>query len=297
MNFLKQVIWYLSRWWGHTWETIKAPQFWIILALLLGLSAVFPYITQKSKRAFYVQSYQYVRAGEYKKGWDEFKKAFGHARISKLFRAGHVMVDALSKTGDRAQPAGNSQVAQGQSLMSPGKFSGDPGDLSGQSSVHDRSGGFPGGILLVLILAGVAAGMVIYIIKASVSYEFEFKWRIKDQEYTGKFECKDEEDLRRHLRTKGGELLEVLKKIKVAFNAEPHFAPLRSEGVKKHSYDASGMKSDTVRHQLHGFDVEPQPSSKKSSWTVHLAWCVIGFYILFVLFWIVLGGVFLLSAH
>ena len=47
------------------------------------------------------------------------------------------------------------------------------------------------------------------------SYEFRCKWRIKDQEYTGKFECEDEEDLKRHIETKGGALVEVFEKTKV----------------------------------------------------------------------------------
>jgi len=298
---MNRILWYLSRWWAHTWAAIKSPQTWVSLAVILGLLGVFAHFTQESKREFFEQSYHYVRAGEYQKGWDEFKKALGSKSISKLLRAGHGAIAViLSKPGGSSPSAGNFQPPKHQSSTSPGHVSSDVEDPLRHRSDPNRSNNFPWGILLVSILGGVAVGVAIYLIKTGASYEFEFKWRVQDQEYTGKFECKDEADLKRHLQTKGGELLEVLKKIKVAFEPAYSFGPSPSGGMRKCPSCAKEIKAGAVRCPPpcgFGFAIEPQPANRKTAWMTHLAWSVIGFYVFFVLVWLVWGGVLLLSAH
>jgi len=284
---------------------IKALQFLIKIALLLGLLVAFTYFAQKSERELYVQSYQYVRAGEYKKGWLEFEKAFGHSPILKLFVAGYSAAEGgFSKLASTFQPANK----------------------------------LPRRILFALILSGMGAAAVIYIIKVNASYKFHFRWRIKNQEYTGKLECKSEEDLRRHVAAQGGELVEVLEKTKAATKASrggsAHPAPFQSSKIEhyfgqkqegateKCPHCAEDITTHVVRFKPDGSVMEPQSTAgtrdvsgaeachfcgmknyfqgtdhRKSVWKMRLAWCVMGLYIFFVLISLVLGGFFLLSAR
>jgi hypothetical protein len=262
------------------------------------LSGVLAHFTQGSKRDFYAQGYRYVRDGEYQKGWDEFKKAFGSPKISKLLRAGEgAMAVVLSKPGAGAPNAVNFQTKKDPGAPPPVHPPSGAGDPAQPHTSSDRPDNFSWGFLLALILSGAAAGIAISLVKAGASYEYEFKWRIQDREYTGKLACKDEADLRRRLQFKGGELLEVLQKIKVAFTPARPLDPRQSGNLEKYPNSADETEAGAVRGRPRNFGTEPQPPGGRAAWVEHLAWCVIGFYIFFVLFWLVWGGIFLLSAH
>ncbi|MBI4711109.1 MAG: hypothetical protein HY767_01395, partial [Candidatus Omnitrophica bacterium] len=90
---------------GPPRKKIKALKFFIKIALLLGLFVIFTYFAQKSERELYVQSYQYVRAGEYKKGWLEFEKAFERSPVLKLLVGSYSAAkDVFSKLESVLQP-------------------------------------------------------------------------------------------------------------------------------------------------------------------------------------------------
>jgi hypothetical protein len=271
------------------------------LLILLVLFGAFINFTEKSVRGFYVQGYQLMRAGEYKKGGIEFAKVLGYSPVSKLFRAGYEAIEDVAS-----------------------KF----------TSIFQPLNKFPWELLFALILIGLGVGMAIHIITMSGSYEFKFKWRIENREYTGTLACKDEDELRRHIATKGGEVVEVLQKIKIMTKkpvggwAEPppsqdakfvHYAAQTQDAeMKKCPYCSESIKPCVIRYESDGSAVELQPKigTHDLSGQVTCRFCgiesyfpstdqeqpdgkarwirwVIGLYILFVLFWLIWGGVLL----
>ena len=293
-EILERVAWFFSRWWAHTRALIKVPQFWITLAVLIGLSVAFAYFATESSREFFMQSYHYVRAGEYKKGWKEFEKTFGVAPKKEMPRAGQgARAGVPSKPGEKSQPAGNAQRPDHRNSVPSGRPSGSAGDSHRQRSSFDLFGKISWEAVFALLLSVLAVRVLIYAINLGSSFEVEFKWRNEDPEDTEPPGSKDPGDLGRRKPIKVVGFLEIFKKIKMSFNSAHHAVSRPSGKIEKIPYDANDITTGAVCRPVPSFAAASQRMNSKLAWVVHLVWFLIGFYILFLVIWLILGAFFL----
>jgi hypothetical protein len=272
-KIMEQVAWFFSRWWAHTRALIKVPQFWITLAVMLGLSLVFAYFATEPTREFFVRSFQYVRVGEYIKGWKELEKTFGVAPVKEPPRAVQGATAVISpKPGENSPP---------------------PGPLSPTPSGPDLFDKIPWGFLFAGVLSVLAVRIVIYAIEMSYSIEIKFRWRTEDQEDTEPPGFKDGIDPGRRKRIRVVALLDILKKIKMSFSSA-HPSASRPRGTPENiPYGANDIITGAVHRPVPSFAVGSQGANRENAWVVHLFWFLMGLYILFLLVCLVLGAFFL----
>jgi hypothetical protein len=79
----------------------------------------------------------------------------------------------------------------------------------------------------------------------------------------------------------------------MSFNSAHHAVSRPSGKIEKIPYDANDITTGAVCRPVLSFAAASQRTNSKFAWVVHLVWFLIGFYILFLVIWLILGAFFL----